>query len=184
MTYGLQPYNPDSGPPGPTTLGFTAGIPNAYVAAQAIPAWQNRTEAALAARRARMAGRWFTPEHLWVAVDGEIATVGLTDYAASKFRAIVYVSLPANGASVTPEEPCVQVESMKAIFDLCAPLNGTVTEVNHELELDPGLINERPWDVGWMYRVRGAVGADGEVALPPELLSPAEYEELSPMSDG
>jgi glycine cleavage system H protein len=139
---------------------------------------QTAAEAALAARRQRMAGRWFTPEHGWMAISGEIATVGLTDYAAQGLRDIVYVSLPVVGATVTAGDLCGQVESTKAISDLYSPIDGEVTEVNGELATKPRLINKEPFGAGWMYRVRLAA-ADGEAALRSSLLSPAEYEELT-----
>lgn len=181
MVYPPQP----PGPPG-WPLGHIPGLhypgtltPNhaaaALAQAQASMAQQTAAEAALAARRQRMAGRWFTPEHGWIAINGEIATVGLTDYAAQGLRDIVYVSLPVVGATVTAGDPCGQVESTKAISDLYAPIDGEVTEVNGKLATQPRLINTEPYGVGWMYRVRMAVKA----RRPPGLLSPAEYEELT-----
>lgn len=149
--------------------------------AQAAKAQQAAAEAALAAlaaRRQRMAGRWFTPEHGWLAISGEIATVGLTDYAAQGLGDILHVSLPEAGAAVTAGDPCGQVESAKAISDLYAPAGGEVTEVNAELATSPRLLNADPYGAGWMYRVRLAA-AGGEAALPPGLLSPSEYENLT-----
>ena len=183
MPRGLEPWDPSAGVPGPTSGSPFPWIPPGQPIPSSDPrAWaldqQARAEAALAARRTRMSGRWFTAEHMWVAIDGKIATVGLTDYAASELGDIVYVSLPAVGSTVIAEEPCGQVESTKAISELYAPVDGEVTEVNEELDADPGLINAGPWDVGWMYRVRLAVGSDAPTALPVGLLSPAEYEDL------
>jgi glycine cleavage system H protein len=146
--------------------------------AQAAMAQQAAAEASLAARRQRMAGRWFTPEHGWLAISGEIATVGLTDYAAQGLGDILHVSLPVAGAAVTAGDPCGQVESAKAISDLYAPADGEVTEVNAELATSPRLLNADPYGAGWMYRVRLAASG-GESALRPGLLSPSEYEELT-----
>jgi len=121
----------------------------------------------------------YTEEHEWVSIDGAVATVGITDYAASALGDVVYVSLPAAGASVTAGEPCGEVESTKSVSDLYSPVDGEVTEVNEELEDDPGLVNAEPYVAGWMFRVKVATGANGEAALPADLLSPAEYEELT-----
>lgn len=121
----------------------------------------------------------YTEEHEWVSIDGDTASVGITDYAAQSLGDVVYVSLPAVGASVTAGEPCGEVESTKSVSDLYSPVDGEVTEVNEELDGDPGLVNTEPYGAGWMFRVRVATGADGEAALPPSLLSAPEYDELT-----
>jgi glycine cleavage system H protein len=121
----------------------------------------------------------YTEEHEWVAIDGDIASVGITDYAAQQLGDVVYVSLPTVGSAVTAGEPCGEVESTKSVSDLYCPVDGEVTEVNEELDGDPGLVNAEPYGAGWMFRVRVTVATDGEVALPPGLLSAAEYEELT-----
>jgi glycine cleavage system H protein len=125
----------------------------------------------------------YTEEHEWISVDGDIASVGVTDFAAQSLGDVVYVSLPTAGASVTAGEPCGEVESTKSVSDLYSPVDGEVTEVNGELDDDPGLVNAEPYGAGWMFRVRVAAGADGEAALPPGLLSAAEYEELTKSAD-
>jgi glycine cleavage system H protein len=121
----------------------------------------------------------YTEEHEWVAIDGDTASIGITDYAAQSLGDVVYVSLPAVGSAVTAGEPCGEVESTKSVSDLYSPVDGEVTEVNEELDDDPGLVNAEPYGAGWMFRVRVAVGPDGETALPPGLLTPVEYEELT-----
>ena len=121
----------------------------------------------------------YTEEHEWVAIDGDIASVGITDYAAQSLGDVVYVSLPAVGAAVAAGEPCGEVESTKSVSDLYSPVDGEVTEVNEELDDDPGLVNAEPYGAGWMFRVRVAVGTAGEAGLPPGLLTPAEYDELT-----
>jgi len=121
----------------------------------------------------------YTEEHEWVAIDGDTASIGITDYAAQSLGDVVYVSLPAVGTAVTAAEPCGEVESTKSVSDLYSPVDGEVTEINEELDDDPGLVNAEPYGAGWMFRVRVAVGADGEAALPPGLLTPVEYEELT-----
>jgi glycine cleavage system H protein len=121
----------------------------------------------------------YTEEHEWVAIDGATASVGITDYAAQSLGDVVYVSLPAAGTAVSAGEPCGEVESTKSVSDLYSPVDGEVTEVNEELDDDPGLVNAEPYGAGWMFRVRVAAGPDGEAALPPGLLTAAEYEELT-----
>ena len=110
----------------------------------------------------------YTAEHEWVSVEGNVASVGITDYAAQQLGDVVYVSLPAVGTAVAAGEPCGEVESVKSVSDLYSPVDGEVTEVNAE-----------PYAAGWMFRVRVAQDASGDPALPADLLSAAEYEELT-----
>jgi glycine cleavage system H protein len=117
----------------------------------------------------------YTQEHEWVAVEGEVASIGITDYAAQALGDVVYVSLPEVGATVTAGEPCGEVESTKSVSELYSPVDGEVVEVNEELDDDPGLINAEPYGLGWMFRVRVTAGG----SEPTGLLSPAEYEELT-----
>jgi glycine cleavage system H protein len=121
----------------------------------------------------------YTPEHEWVSVDGTTASVGITEYAAQQLGDVVYVSLPATGASVSAGEPCGEVESVKSVSDLYSPVDGEVVEVNSELEDDPSLVNAEPYVGGWLFRVRVAQDGNGEPALPTDLLSAPEYEELT-----
>ena len=121
----------------------------------------------------------YTPEHEWVSVEGSVATVGITDYAAQQLGDVVYVSLPSVGTAVTGGEPCGEVESVKSVSDLYSPLDGEVAEVNTELEDDPSLVNAEPYAAGWMFRVRVAPDGSGNAALPPDLLTAAQYEELT-----
>jgi glycine cleavage system H protein len=121
----------------------------------------------------------YTPEHEWLSVEGGVASVGITAYAAQQLGDVVYVSLPSVGTAVTAGEPCGEVESVKSVSDLYSPVDGEVTEINSELEDDPSLVNAEPYTSGWMFRVRVAEDGNGEAALPPDLLSAAEYEELT-----
>jgi len=114
----------------------------------------------------------YTPEHEWVSVEGHVATVGITDYAAQQLGDVVYVSLPAVGSAVTAGEPCGEVESVKSVSDLYSPVDGEVTEVNEDLDGDPALVNAEPYNT-WMFRVR----LDGD--LPSDLLSPDQYDALT-----
>jgi glycine cleavage system H protein len=122
----------------------------------------------------------YTAEHEWVALDGSTATVGITDFAAKALGDVVYVSLPAEGASVTAEDACGEVESTKSVSDLYSPVEGQVTDINSELDDDPGLVNSDPYGAGWMFKVQLSGSGD---ELPSGLLSPAEYEELTKDSD-
>lgn len=117
----------------------------------------------------------YTQEHEWIAVDGDTATIGITDYATQALGDVVYVSLPEVGAAVTAGEPCGEVESTKSVSDLYSPVDGEVTEVNEELADDPGLINAEPYGLGWMFRVRVTGGQPAGTGL----LSPAEYDSLT-----
>jgi glycine cleavage system H protein len=121
----------------------------------------------------------YTPEHEWVSLDGTTASIGITEYAAQQLGDVVYVSLPAPGSAVTAGEPCGEVESVKSVSDLYSPVDGEVTEVNADLEDDPSLVNADPYTAGWMFRVRVPQDGDGQPALPADMLSAAEYEELT-----
>jgi len=95
----------------------------------------------------------YSREHEWVAVEENIATIGITDYAQDQLGDIVYVELPEVGAQVTKDEAFGVVESVKAVSDIYAPVSGTVTEVNVGLPDSPETINEDPYGDAWMIRV-------------------------------
>ena len=122
----------------------------------------------------------YTAEHEWVKLDGSSATVGITDFAAKALGDVVYVSLPTEGADVSAEEACGEVESTKSVSDLYSPVDGQVTEINSELDDDPGLVNSDPYGTGWMFKVQLSGNGD---ELPSGLMSAAEYEELTKDSD-
>jgi glycine cleavage system H protein len=115
----------------------------------------------------------YTPEHEWLSVSGDTATVGITEYAAQQLGDVVYVSLPAVGAAVTAGDPCGEVESVKSVSDLYSPVQGDVVETNPDLDDDPGLVNSEPYGA-WLFKVRLPDGG----TLPDDLLTPAEYEDL------
>jgi glycine cleavage system H protein len=117
----------------------------------------------------------YTAEHEWVSIEGETATIGITDFAAQALGDVVFVSLPTVGAAVTAGDPCGEVESYKSVSELYSPVTGEVTAVNEELNDDPALINAAPYQLGWIFRVRLETGAEAAGGL----LSPAEYEELT-----
>ena len=122
---------------------------------------------------AQPAGLLYSKEHEWLKLDGEVATVGITEYAQHSLGDIVYVELPRVGAEVTQFANIGVVESVKAVSDLFTPIGGEVVEVNAELESDPALVNREPFAGGWLFKVRVA-----DVGERDNLLSPDGYEEL------
>jgi glycine cleavage system H protein len=115
----------------------------------------------------------YTKDHEWVRVDGDDATIGITDYAATQLGDIVFVELPEVGRSVDQFAAFGVVESVKAVSDLFAPVSGEVVETNAELGSKPELVNGEPYGAGWMLRVR--VSDKDQLG---ELLDAAAYEQL------
>jgi glycine cleavage system H protein len=115
----------------------------------------------------------YTKDHEWVRVDGDTATIGVTEFAANQLGDVVFVDLPSVGRTVDQFATFGVVESVKAVSDLYAPLSGEVTEVNGDLAGKPELVNSDPFGDGWMIRVR--VGDAAQVA---GLLDAAAYERL------
>jgi len=115
----------------------------------------------------------YTKSHEWVKVDGETATVGITDHAQAQLTDIVFVDLPAPGKAVNGGASALVLESVKTVADVYAPGNGAVSEVNGELKAHPELINQDPYGKGWIFRVKlsGPIGAG-------YLLSADQYREL------
>ena len=97
--------------------------------------------------------RYFTDEHEWIDVAGDVATVGITDYAQGQLGDIVFVELPAVGTTVEKGKDAAVVESVKAASDVYAPIDGEVTETNGALEDDPALVNTAPEGEGWFFRM-------------------------------
>jgi glycine cleavage system H protein len=96
----------------------------------------------------------YTKEHEWVRVVGDMATVGITDYAAEQLGDIVFVELPEIGRAVVQATAIGVIESVKAVSDLFAPIGGEVVESNSELSTQPELVNSDPFGKGWMLRVK------------------------------
>lgn len=96
----------------------------------------------------------YTAEHEWVAIDGDVATVGITDYAADKLGDVVFVDLPAAGSNVSSGAICGEIESTKSVGELYAPLTGDVVEVNDAVVDDPSLVNSDPYGDGWLVKLR------------------------------
>ena len=97
--------------------------------------------------------RYFTDEHEWIDVEGDTATVGITDYAQGQLGDIVFVELPESGTALSKGGDAAVVESVKAASDVYAPIDGEVTEGNSALEDDPALVNTAPEGDGWFFRM-------------------------------
>ena len=113
----------------------------------------------------------YTAEHEWVAVDGDVATVGITAYAAEKLGDVVYVDLPKQGSSVASGKVVGEIESTKSVGELFAPVDGEVVESNQAVVDDPTLVNSDPFGAGWLIKVR--------FTDLPALLSADEYAALT-----
>jgi glycine cleavage system H protein len=116
--------------------------------------------------------RKYLESHEWATVDGETATVGISDFAQDELGDVVFVELPDEGDDLTQGEAFGVIESIKAVSDLYAPVSGTVVAVNEELFDRPELVNEDPYGEGWMLEVE----VTGEGAFD-ELLSAEEYRD-------
>ncbi|HMF27267.1 MAG TPA: glycine cleavage system protein GcvH [Candidatus Cybelea sp.] len=116
----------------------------------------------------------FSKEHEWVRIDGEAATIGITEYAQNALGDIVYVELPKVGSTIEQFGNVGVIESVKAVSDLYTPMSGEVVEVNGALENDPAAVNREPYGEGWLLKLR--------LSKPDEtksLLSSAEYEKIA-----
>lgn len=120
------------------------------------------------------AGLLYSKEHEWVKMDGDTATVGITDYAQHSLGDIVYVELPRIGATLQQFGNIGVVESVKAVSDLYTPVGGEVLEVNPALEADPALLNREPFGEGWLFKLK--ISDQAETG---NLLSPEHYDELT-----
>jgi glycine cleavage system H protein len=96
----------------------------------------------------------FTPDHEWLRIEGDIATIGVTDYAQSQLGDVVFVDLPKVGRSLKKAEAAAVVESVKAASDVYAPISGEVVEVNAALSAEPGLVNSDAADKAWFFKLR------------------------------
>ena len=116
----------------------------------------------------------YTKDHEWVRVEGDTATIGVTEYAAHELGDVVFVDLPSVGKAVDQFATFGVVESVKAVSDLYAPVTGEVVEVNGSLGAQPELVNSDPFGEGWMIKVRV-----GDAAQVEGLLDAAGYEKLT-----
>ena len=114
----------------------------------------------------------FTKDHEWIKLDGEVATVGITDYAQQQLGDVVFVELPEVGRNVVAGKEAAVVESVKAASEVYAPVAGDVVEVNEALSDDPALVNRDPQGEGWFVKLR--IENQGDLD---ELLDEAAYKE-------
>jgi glycine cleavage system H protein len=115
----------------------------------------------------------YTSDHEWVRIEGDIATIGITDYAQDALGDVVFVQLPSLGSTVKAAASISEVESTKSVSDIYAPLSGEVIEVNDALEADPSVLNSDAYGKGWIFRVRISDSSEIEA-----LLSASDYEAL------
>ncbi|MBS0283956.1 glycine cleavage system protein GcvH [Sphingomonas sp. 67-36] len=97
--------------------------------------------------------RYFSEDHEWIDVDGEVGTVGITDYAQGQLGDIVFVEVPEEGKALSKNDDAAVVESVKAASDVYAPVSGTVVEGNPALADEPGLVNTDPEGEGWFFKI-------------------------------
>ncbi|HEX2720958.1 MAG TPA: glycine cleavage system protein GcvH [Candidatus Deferrimicrobium sp.] len=119
-----------------------------------------------------MSKMYYTKEHEWVKIDGNIATVGISDYAAHQLGDITFVELPKPGKAVKQFEVLCAIESVKAASDIYAPVSGTVVSVNEELNTRPEIVNESPEEAAWMATMK--MTDPSEAA---KLMSREQYDE-------
>jgi glycine cleavage system H protein len=110
----------------------------------------------------------YTKTHEWIRVDGDVATVGITDHAQSQLTDIVFVDLPAGGKAVTKGASVLVLESVKTVADVYAPGSGTVESANTELKAHPELVNQDPYGKGWLVKIKLAGPLDTSTFLTAE----------------
>jgi glycine cleavage system H protein len=115
----------------------------------------------------------YAKTHEWVKVDGDTATMGITDHAQAELTELVFVELPAVGRKLQAGEACAVVESVKTASDIYSPVTGEVIEVNESLADEPGAVNTDPYNEGWFFKVRMS-----DTAALNDLLSAADYKAL------
>ena len=114
----------------------------------------------------------YTEDHEWVKIDGDVATIGITEFAAGELGDIVYLEVETVGETLDNGEVFGSVEAVKTVSDLFMPISGEILELNEELEDSPEMVNDSPYDSGWMIKVR--ISGD----LPDNLLSASAYADL------
>lgn len=119
-------------------------------------------------------GLKYTKEHEWIKIDGDVATIGITDFAQDQLEDIVYVELPNVGDAATIGDPFGSVEAVKAVEDLFSPLNGEIVEVNDALSDSPETVNSDPFGEGWMVKIK--MSDPGEAN---SLMSSDDYKSLT-----
>lgn len=122
---------------------------------------------------AQPAGLLYSKDHEWAKMDGDVATIGITDYAQAALGDIVYVEVPRVGATLAQNANIGVVESVKAVSDIFTPLGGEVLEVNPAIEADPALVNRDAFGEGWFFKLRIT-----DVGEKTNLMSPEDYDKL------
>ncbi|MFY0675183.1 MAG: glycine cleavage system protein GcvH [Bacteroidia bacterium] len=118
-------------------------------------------------------GLKYTKDHEWVKIEGDVATIGITDFAQSELGDIVYVEVETEGESLDAEETFGTVEAVKTVSDLFMPVSGEVIEFNESLESEPEVVNSDPYGAGWMIKVKMS-----DLSQADELLDSAAYKDL------
>ncbi len=114
---------------------------------------------------------FYTKDHEWLKIEGDKATVGITDFAQKQLGDVVYVELPQTGAQLEFHQSLGVIESVKAVSDIYSPISGEVVEINEKLNDSPELVNDDPHGKGWIIRMK--IRDEGELD---KLMSPSEYE--------
>ena len=115
----------------------------------------------------------YTKEHEWVLIEGDIATVGVTDFAQGELGDVVFVEIETVGETLAVGETFGTIEAVKTVSDLFMPLSGEILEVNSKLEDTPDLVNSEPFDEGWMIKIKISDASETS-----DLLSDSDYREL------
>ncbi|UXP33258.1 glycine cleavage system protein GcvH [Reichenbachiella agarivorans] len=115
----------------------------------------------------------YTADHEWVSIEGDVATVGITDFAQGELGDIVYVEIETEGETIAKGELFGTIEAVKTVSDLFMPVSGEVLEFNEELESEPELVNSAPYEDGWMIKIKAS-----DLSEVDELLSAEAYKEL------
>lgn len=115
----------------------------------------------------------YTKEHEWVKVEGNLATIGITDFAQSELGDIVFVELPDVGSAVAQMKSFGTIEAVKAVSDMFSPVTGKVSEVNQTLDSDPMIINREPYEAGWIMKVELSNASEIE-----QLLDDSSYKSI------
>jgi len=118
----------------------------------------------------------YTKEHEWIRVEGEIATMGITDYAQGELGDVVFVELPGVGTKINQMQPFGTIEAVKTVADLFAPVSGEVIEINALIESSPAIVNSDPYGQGWFIKIK--------IADKSELKSLLSYNEYLPLIKG
>ncbi len=113
----------------------------------------------------------FSKEHEWVRVDGDDGTVGISAYAQEALGDVVFVELPEIGAMVSISDEVAVIESVKAASEIYSPVSGQITAVNFALEADPSIVNNSPFDDGWIFKIKISVASELET-----LMDDSEYK--------